>query len=766
MSDQIEPTPDADERPPPERRADHERLSTGALARWTRANAAHPWRVIGSWIGIVALLIVLVGTVGGSLRDEFDIPGSDTQKATDLIESEFTSEQGGVLNLVFAAPEGERLDTPERQAAIQDAVARLTSSEFDPKGDKAGIESVGNPFSENTFSDDGRIAYAEAQFNQTIEPEDRDEVVAVQDAVREDVESAGVTVEFNGDAEFPPVEQGTSEILGLLAAILVLLVVFRTFSAMLIPIALAITAVATAFLLLFIVAGFTTINTITPILVSMIGLGVGIDYSLFIVTRFRQLLHEGLSPVDAAAEAGASAGRAVIFAGLTVAISVTGLAFIGLDFVTKLGIGSALGVLTTVLIANSLLIAVLAKLGHKVDRLKVPFLRPVDDSAAARENKLTARWGRFVTGHARIVFPVVLLLVVGLASTSALVRLGAADQGTQPKEQTARQAYDLLAEGFGPGFNGPIPIVVDVNDDRQAPQRIYDRVEGLPGVASVAEPQLNEEGTVGIVFVTPETRPQDEETDNLVDRLRTDVVPAATEGGDAIAYVSGQTAAFKDIADQILERMPLFLLYIIGVTFIVLAMAFRSIVISLTAAVTTILSAFVGFGVLTLVVQEGHLLGLTGLDQTGPIETFVPPIAFAILFGLSMDYMVFIGSRIREEHVHGLNTRDAVEHGISAIGRVVVAAALIMGTVFAAFILSADRVPKEFGLLLAVAILADALIVRMTLVPAFLTLLRERSWYIPRWLDRTLPNITIEPPHDREAPPRFTEQPAHAPSRP
>jgi putative drug exporter of the RND superfamily len=770
MSDQIEPKPDAEERPANGRRADHERFSTGLLARWTRANAAHPWRVIGSWIGIVVLLVVLVGTIGGSLRDEFEIPGSDTQKATDLIESEFTAEQGSVLNVVFAAPEGQRLDTPERREAINGAITRLRTQEFkptgkDPAGD-AGLESVGNPYSEDTFSDNGRIAYTEAQFDRVIYEEDRKQVVAVQDAVREDVEAAGVTVEFNGEAEYPPVEQGTSEILGLLAAILVLLVVFRTFSAMLIPIALAITAVATAFMLLFIVAGFTDINTITPILVSMIGLGVGIDYSLFIVTRFRQLLHEGLSPQDAAAEAGASAGRAVLFAGLTVAISVTGLAFIGLDFVTKLGIGSALGVLTTVLIANSLLIAVLAKLGHKVDRLKVPFLRPVDDSAAAREKKLTARWGRFVTAHARVVFPVVLVVVLGLAATSGLVRLGASDQGTQPKEQTARQAYDLLAEGFGPGFNGPIPIVVDVNGDRQAPQRIYDRVQGVPGVASVQEPQLNEEETVGIVFVTPETRPQDEATDNLVDRLRTDVVPAATEGGNSLAYVSGQTAAFKDIADQIMDRMPLFLLYIIGVTFIVLAMAFRSIVISTTAAITTILSAFVGFGVLTLVVQEGHLLGLTGLDQTGPIETYVPPIAFAILFGLSMDYMVFIGSRIREEHVHGLNTRDAVEHGISAIGRVVVAAALIMGTVFAAFILSADRVPKEFGLLLAVAILADALIVRMTLVPSLLTLLGERSWYIPRWLDRALPNVTIEPPHDREAPPRFTEQPAQVPSRP
>ncbi len=229
--------------------------------------------------------------------------------------------------------------------------------------------------------------------------------------------------------------------------------------------------------------------------------------------------------------------------------------------------------------------------------------------------------------------------------------------------------------------------------------------------------------------------------------------------------MSGQTAAFKDIADQILARMPIFLLYIIGVTFLVLAMAYRSIVISATAAITTIMSALVGFGVLTLVVQEGHLLGLTGLDRTGPIETFVPPIAFAILFGLSMDYMVFLTSRIREEHVHGLATRAAVDHGIAAIGRVVVAAALIMGTVFAAFVLSADRIPKEFGLLLAVAILMDALVVRMTLVPSFLTLMGEKSWYIPKWLDRLLPNVTIEPPHGRDiSPPVESEQAAGATS--
>jgi RND superfamily putative drug exporter len=736
------------------RLAAHERLSTGALSSWMRACASHPWRVVIAWLGIIAALIALVATVGGQLQDEFEIPGSDTQRATDLIEEEFASEQGGVLNIVFAAPDGESLQTPERQEAIQAAIAELQTDEFAPTGTdpdgEAGITSVTEPFEEIRTSDDGRIMFVEAQFDRVIFEEDRERVVAVQESVREAVAEAGVTVEYNGDAEFPPLEQGTQELLGLLAALIVLLIVFRTFTAAGVPIALAVVALMTAFLLLFILAGLTTINTITPLLVSMIGLGVGIDYSLLIVTRFRQLLHEGLSPRDAAAEAGASAGRATLFAGLTVAISVTGLAFFGLDFVTKLGIGSALGVLTTVLIANSLLIAVLAKLGHKIDRLKVPFLRQLDDSEAARERTLVARWGRFVTARAKPVFWILLVIGVVLAGSSSLVRLGASDQGTQPTDQTARRAYDLLAEGFGAGFNGPIPIVVDTNGDEEVAQRVFDGVQGLEGVASAAEPQFNDSKSVAIVFVTPTSAPQDEATGELVDRLRNDVVPAATEGSEAAVYVSGLNAAFKDIGDRIYERLPLFLLYIIGVTFIVLAMAFRSIVVSLTAAVTTLLSAFVGFGVLTLVIQEGYGMELTGLDKTGPIETFVPPIAFAILFGLSMDYMVFLMSRIREEHVHGLKTREAIEHGIAAIGRVVVAAAIIMGTVFAAFILTSDRISKEFGLLLAVAILTDALVVKMTLVPAFFKLLGEKTWYMPGWLDRLLPNITIEPPHDGE----------------
>ena len=338
------------------------------------------------------------------------------------------------------------------------------------------------------------------------------------------VEPAGVTAEFNGDAEFPPIEQGTQELLGFLAAFIVLLLVFRTFVATAIPIALALVAVGTAFILLFILAGLMSINTITPILVSMIGIGVGIDYSLFIVTRFSQYLHEGLPPCDAAAEAGASAGRAVIFAGLTVAISVTGLAFFGLDFVTKLGIGGALGVLTTVLIANSLLIAVLAKLGHKVDRLKVPFLKPIDDSEAAREKTLIARWGRFVTAHAKPVFWI--LLVAGLVLAATL--------GARPARRVRPGDAADPADGtprVRPARGGLRARVQRPDPDRRRRQRRRARpaagVRRRPGareqgdVASVGEPQFNDPKTVAIVFVTPDSAPQDEATADLVHRLRT-----------------------------------------------------------------------------------------------------------------------------------------------------------------------------------------------------------------------------------------------------
>jgi putative drug exporter of the RND superfamily len=557
----------------------------------------------------------------------------------------------------------------------------------------------------------------------------------------------------------------------LVAAFFILMVLFRALVPTVIPLLFAITAVLGAFLLLFLAARLTHFNTITEILVPMIGLGVGIDYTLFIVTRFRQFLHEGLSPPEAAAAAGATAGRAVIFAGVTVAISITGLALIGLDFITKLGIGSALGVLTAVLLATSLLPAVLSLLGQKIDRGRFG-LPSVDESREGQARTPIAAWGRFVSANARVVLPLVIVLLLLLASPVLAVRLGLADAGTAPKAQTTRQAYDLLSSGFGPGFTEPIPVVVDMQSDHAAADKLETALKAVSGLSQVDKPIYNakkrDKASVAIVNTYGKYKPQDSKTDDLVSQLRHTVIPRTLAGSPAHAYVSGSNAAFTDIGHQIFSHAPWFLLYIIGITFLLLAMAFRSAVIALKAALTTLLSALVGFGVLTLVVQKGVGMGIIGLDRTGPIESFVPPIAFAILFGLSMDYEVFLMSRIREEHVHGEDTIEAVKDGVAGVGRVIVAAALIMSSVFFSFLLSPDRVSKEFGLLLGVAILSDALLMRLTLVPALLTVLRERSWAIPAWLEKALPNITIEAPGERASrgsrSPLPRSEPADAPA--
>jgi RND superfamily putative drug exporter len=457
-------------------------------------------------------------------------------------------------------------------------------------------------------------------------------------------------------------------------------------------------------------------------------------------------LHDGLAPVDAAALAGATAGRAVIFAGVTVAISISGLAVIGLDFVTKLGLGAAITVLTTVAIAVTLLPAVLGLLGHRIDRLRVPFVRERDDSEAGREKTLVARWGRFVTSHARSVALGSFLLLTALAIPVATLHLGSSDAGSDPRSSTFRQAYDLLGKGFGPGFNGPLLVAVDTGGNKAVGTRLANAFRHESGVAAVPPPVFNPAGNTALITVFPTTQPQSTATSDLVSRLRHQVVPVILQGTKAHAYIGGQTAAFDDIANQISSRLPLFLLVVGGVTFLVLSMAFRSIVIAAKAALATVGSALASFGALILVFQHGYGLGLIGLDRTAPIESFLPVIVFAILFGLSMDYEVFLVSRIREEYVHGDTPRGAITHGMSAIGRVVVAAATIMATVFFSFLLGDSRIIKEFGLALGVAIVADAFVVRLTLVPAVMYLLDGRAWYMPRWLDRVLPRITIEPP--------------------
>jgi RND superfamily putative drug exporter len=724
---------------------------SGTLAHIAGRCARHPWRVVGGWLVTMVLLIGLNAAFHGELVNDFNIPGSDAQKAVNLINAKFGGQKGAALRVVVAAPPGERLDTPEREAAIRKMLAAGTVSQHAIDQKQRDVSAITDPLatSSHQLSKDGRIGFFDVQYDQTGFQIPRSGIVNVEDKMQAIGAPVGIDVQFTGDAENAPPTQGLSDIIGLIAGFIILMVLFRALVPAVIPLLFAVTAVIGAFLILYLAARFTHFNTITEILVPMIGLGVGIDYTLFIVTRFRQYLHDGLSSQDAAAAAGATAGRAVLFAGTTVAISITGLAFIGIDFITKLGIGSALGVLTAVLLANSLLPAVLSLLGPKIDRGRLG-MPSVDESRAGQAKTPVAAWGRFVSRNAKVVLPIAVVVLLVLASPVLSSRLGLADAGTAPKDQTTRKAYDLLSEGFGPGFTEPIPIVVDIQGDQAVTHELQTALEKTPGIARVVPPIYNaknpNDASVAIINTYSKYKPQDPQTDDIVSNLRDNVIPGVLAGSPAHVYVSGSNAAFTDIGNRIFSRTPWFLLYIIGVTFLVLAMAFRSAVIALKAALTTLMSALVGFGVLTFVVQQGHGMGLIGLDRTGPIESFVPPIAFAILFGLSMDYEVFLMSRVREEHVHGSDTVTAVKDGVAGVGRVIVAAALIMSSVFFSFMLAPDRVSKEFGLLLGVAILCDALIMRMTFVPALLTLLKERSWAIPAWLAKVLPNVTVEAP--------------------
>ncbi len=718
----------------------------GALARLARACAAHGWRTIAIWVVAVVAIAGAAQTVGGSLVDDFNLPGSDTQRATDLLESRFPARSGDSADMVFAVDSG-RLDRGEPRAAVAAAIA---AAEEIP-----GVVAVSDPLAEGgQLSDDGRIALADVRFSTPAVDVDTAAATQLQDDARAAAEAGGVQVEFGGAviANAEPPSTGISELIGILVAMVILLVMLGSAVAMSLPIALAISSVGVGISLITIAAGVWTFSSITPTLATMIGLGVGIDYSLFIVTRFRQALHDGRSPLDAATIAASTAGRAVIFAGVTVAISISALAILGLDFITKMGLGAAITVGVAVVAAVTLLPAILGLLGHRIDSGRLPFMRHRDDSESTRENSTVARFGRFVTRRPWATGGTAVIVLLALALPAATVQLGSSDAGSNPVGTTTRAAYDLLAEGFGPGFNGPLLVAVDQRSDPGAAEAVAAAVRDTEGIASVSAPAVNEAGDTAVITAYPTTSPQSEQTAALVHDLRDRVVPAALGDGGASAFVGGQTAAYEDIATILEGRQPIFLLTVIGIIFALITMAFRSVVVAAKAALTTLLSALAAFGVLVAVFQHGWGAGLLGVDSTGPIESFLPVIIFAILFGLSTDYEVFIMSRIREEYVGGRSSRDAVDHGIAAIGRVVVACALIMCAVFFSFLLGDERTIKEFGLGLGVAIAIDAFVVRLVIVPAVMQILGDRAWYMPRWLDRVLPRITIEPPEERVAP--------------
>ena len=720
------------------------RPKVGALHRLARACALHPWKTMTAWLILMVSVATYAGLFGGELVNETKIPGSESQAATDLLTEKFPERSGDNAQIVF------QTDGAMTDQDAKDTVAAAQSAATET----AGVIGVGDPYAQEggAISEDGRIAFIDVQFDKPAAEIDASVVEGMEDDVLDAVGDTSLEVEFGG-----PVVNGlqseshTSEVLGMVAAMIVLLIVLGSAVAMAIPITTALISVGLGMLLLTIGASVTDFNTVTPTLAVMIGLGVGIDYSLFIVTRFRQALSECATPAEASIKATTTAGRAVIFAGLTVAVSISGLAVVGIPFVAKLGIGAAMTVVGAVLTAVTLLPAILSKVGHRIESLRLPGTgRKTRPAAQPAETGAFARWGRLVTRRPKLFALAALAVVVTLAIPVADQRLGTADAGTDPANTTTRKSYDLLAEGFGPGFNGPLLVAVDQSKDPGATATLVEAFQQTDGVAAVGEPLVNDAGDTSQIPVFLSTSPQSAETSDKLQEIRDTVIPRALEGSQAEAYVGGTTASYEDIATKINERMPFFLLYVVGITCVILAMAFRSIVVAVKAALTTMLSAFAAFGALTAIFEWGWMNNLVGLDVTGPTESFIPIIVLSILFGLSMDYEVFLVSRIREEYVKSGDARGAVRTGVGAIGKVIVAAGIIMGVVFWAFVLGDDRTVKAFGVGLGVAILVDALIVRMTLVPAIMHLLGDKAWYMPRWLDRVLPRVTIEPAEQDE----------------
>jgi RND superfamily putative drug exporter len=701
----------------------------------------HRREVVAVWLALVVGLVVVTGIVGEKTTNDLSLPGSDSTRAEDLLEDHLPRQANGTNPVVLQAPHGT-LRTPANERAVRETVRSLEASPY--------VQSAISPFSRQgaeAITKDGRIAYISLTLNVSPADLDEDQAHAVVDA-EEPAREAGLEVATGGylgeEVSSPPSE--TSEMIGIAAAVIILLLTFGTAIAMAVPIVAAILGLLVGLSAIGLLGHVVQVPTVGPILATMIGLGVGIDYSLFILTRHRGFMEQGLSVDEAAARAVATAGGAVVFAGGTVVIALVSLAVARIPIVTTLGYSAALMVAVAVLAATTLLPAVLSLLGRRIDSLRVPFLRtPPHDHRPHG----WARWARAV---GRVPLPVMigaLALLAVLAIPTLKLELGQQDDGQLPESTTSRQSYDLLAEGFGPGANGPLLISVSLGQDpaqsAQDPRlaRLQSAVAKAPGVTGVSPVTLDVSGTAAVFTAVPATGPSTDETQDLVERLRDHELPAAVDG-DVRAYVGGQTAGYIDLGQQITDKLPLVIGVVLALSFVLLVIAFRSLLVPLTAALMNLLSVAAAYGVLTFVFQEGNGASLLGLTGATPIVSFVPLLMFAILFGLSMDYQVFLLSRIQEHYVESHDNHEAVVDGLAVSARVITAAALIMISVFASFVLNGDPTVKQFGLGLAVAIAIDATIVRCLLVPAVMVLMGRANWWLPSWLGRRLPAIGIE----------------------
>lgn len=718
------------------------RLGSGA--------ARHPWKVIAAWLVVAIAVVGSSSAFGKSLEDSFSVPGVDSQVAIDLL-TEAGSDQAGLTARVVVTPAGDDatlFDSVTAQEVLAELRAELLSfpnvlAVTDPSTALAGGRE--EAFASGLVSVDGTVAVLSINYPvlEELDVTDLERLVEFAETASDESDAAvsGFQVEAGGDLffAFGEAETGPSELIGLLIAMIVLLVAFGSVIAMGLPIGMALFGLAVGVSSMSLVAYLIEVPSWAPQIGSMIGLGVGIDYALFLVTRHREFLARGLDVADAAGRAVATAGQAVIFAGGTVVIAILGLAVAGVPFMTAAGVAISVIVLLMVVASVTLLPAFLGVAGTNIDRFGLH--RRGASSTAGRGWQ---RWGRHVADHAWSYAIGVTALLLLLTAPVLSLNLGFPDDGTQPDSQTQRRAYDLMADGFGPGINGPFVIAIDLDGDATIVDPLASAIAADQGIASVGPALVDVDADIATLVALPTTAPQDDATFDTVQRLRADVFPTVLETSPATAHVGGNTASFGDVAGRVSDRLPAFIGAVIVLSFLLLMLVFRSVLVPLKAALLNLLSIGASYGVLVAVFQWGWGKDLIGLESTVPVVSFIPMFLFAILFGLSMDYEVFLLSRVREHYVETGDNDAAVVHGLATTARVITSAALIMISVFGGFVFGSDPTTKMFGLGLATAIFVDATIVRIVLVPATMKLLGNANWWLPAWLDRILPTIDID----------------------
>ncbi|MFJ9433198.1 MMPL family transporter [Streptomyces sp. NPDC101490] len=717
-----------------------------AIARWCirhRLVAVLLWLLALGGVGTSAIV------AGNAYSNDYEVPGTESGRATALLDRGFQGLGGDSGTVVWHSDRGSvRADAVERRmTAMLDEVAALP-----------GIAAVTSPYggAPGQISEDGHTAYAVVTFHEQADDIPEAQARALVDTAKAAAdEPAGLSVELGGTAVALTEAPGghIAEAVGVAVAAVVLFLAFGSLAASALPIATALVSVGIAYSGIVLLGHLMTVADFAPMLGMLVGLGVGIDYALFIVTRHRRGLKRGLSVAEAAETAVATTGRAVVFAGATVCIALLGMLILRLSFLNGVAVAASLTVVLTVAASVTFLPALLSFIGMRAlsrrERRDLAEHGPRPEAPTG----FAARWSAFVERHPKLLGAVAAVVMAVLALPTLSLHLGTSDQGNNPATATTRKAYDLLAEGFGPGVNGPLTLVagLDGADDRLALDRLPAVLADTRGVASVSPVTYNGSGDTAVLTVVPDSSPQSRQTSDLVDRLRADVLPKAEAGTSLEVNVGGVTASYDDFAEIIVGKLPLFVGVVIALGCLLLLLAFRSIGIPLKAAAMNVAAVAAAFGIVVAIFQWGWGSELLGLGSAGPIEPFLPVIMVSVLFGLSMDYQVFLVSRMYEEWLETGDNRRAVRVGLAETGRVINSAAVIMISVFLAFVLSGDRVIAMFGIALAAAVALDAFVLRTLLVPALMHLLGGANWWLPKWLDRLLPRISIEPPECREA---------------